>query len=280
MKQNGPDPDDLLGGQEECSAESLSKRKAAAKSSRGEATSSHAKDGSPLRKKPRPPSAEKTQVGSAPSSSARVKHLVGADSTKIGGMRSIRGVLPESPADTLENHDMFREAARARPSSAERQRDADIPPRSSSRLHRSKDGDRNRKSAHDPESLTPLEMKLAEAKKMRESSARAKGSSSTSAVGPKVNKPSSVGDACVSDLLKTNFLSNPSSCAELVDHIRQAGDLGTFSCLSLEKQREASFHLIQKGLIFAAETIRNSSAVAPSSAQLSELEKKNAELAS
>ncbi|BBH09195.1 hapless 2 [Prunus dulcis] len=49
-KQNGPDPDDLLGGQEECSAESLSKRKAAAKSSRGEATSSHAKDGSPSRK--------------------------------------------------------------------------------------------------------------------------------------------------------------------------------------------------------------------------------------
>ncbi|BBH03413.1 Serine protease inhibitor SERPIN family protein [Prunus dulcis] len=43
-KQNGPDPDDLLGGQEECSAESLSKRKAATKSPRGEATSSHAKD--------------------------------------------------------------------------------------------------------------------------------------------------------------------------------------------------------------------------------------------
>ena len=141
MKQNGPDPDDLLAGQEECSAESLSKRKAVAKSSRGEATSSHAKDGSPLRKKPRPPSAEKTQVGSAPSSSARVKHLVGADSTKVGGMRGIWGVLPEPPTDTLENYDMFREAARARPSSAERQRDADIPPRSSSRLHRSKDGD-------------------------------------------------------------------------------------------------------------------------------------------
>ncbi|BBG93495.1 hypothetical protein Prudu_001524, partial [Prunus dulcis] len=93
----------------------LAVEKAAAKSSRGEATSSHAKDGSPSRKKPRLPSAEKTQVGSAPSSSARVKHLVGADSTKVGGMRSIRGVLPEPPADTLENHDMFRETARARP---------------------------------------------------------------------------------------------------------------------------------------------------------------------
>ncbi|BBN67706.1 hypothetical protein Prudu_159S000600, partial [Prunus dulcis] len=177
--------------------------------------------------------------GVCSSSSARVKHLVGADSTKVGGMRGIRGVLPEPPADTLENHDMFREAARARPSSAKRQRDADIPPRSSSRLHRSNDGDRNGRSAYDPALLTLLEMRLAEAKKMRESSARVKGSSSMSAVGPKVNKPSSVGDACVSDLLKTNFLSNPSSCAEL-----------------------------------------NSSADAPSSVQLSELEKKNAELAS
>ncbi|BBN68396.1 Protein kinase family protein with leucine-rich repeat domain, partial [Prunus dulcis] len=44
-KQNDPDPDDQLSGQEECSAEFLSKRKAAAKSSRGEATSSHARDG-------------------------------------------------------------------------------------------------------------------------------------------------------------------------------------------------------------------------------------------
>ncbi|CAL2270491.1 unnamed protein product [Prunus armeniaca] len=292
-KQNGPDPDNLPIGQEECSAESPPKRKAATKSSRGEATSSHAKNGSPSRKKPRLPSAKKTQVGSAPSSSAMVKHLVGADSTKVGGMRCARGVLPEPPADTLENHDMLRETARARPSSIERQRDVDIPPQSSSRLHRSKDGDRSGRSAYDPAielwvvkrgvdsvSLTPLEMKLAEAKKMRESSARAKGSSSETAVGPKVDKSSPAGDACVSDLLKTNFLSNPSSCAELVDHIRQAGDLGTFSSLSLEKRREATFHLIQKGLVFAAETIRNSSAVASTSAQLSELEKKNVELAS
>ncbi|CAL8114443.1 unnamed protein product [Prunus armeniaca] len=281
------------GVQEECSAESPPKRKAASKSSRGEATSSHAKNGSPSRKKPRLPSAEKAQVGSTPSSSARVKHLVGADSTKVGGMRGARGVLPEPPTDTLENHDMLRETARVRPSSAEHQRDVDIPPRSSSRLHRSKDGDRSGRSAYDPAvepwavkrgvdsvSLTPLEMKLVEAKKMRESSARATGSSSATVVGPKMDKSDPAGDACVSNLLKTNFLSNPSSCAELVDHIRQAGDLGTFSSLSLEKQREATFHLIQKGLVFAAETIRNSSAVAPSSAQLSELEKKNAELAS
>ncbi|CAL8175718.1 unnamed protein product [Prunus armeniaca] len=241
-----------------CYAESLSKRKVAAKSSRGEATPSNAKNGSPSRKKPRLPFAEKTQVGSTPPSSARVKHLVGADSTKVGSMRGARGVLPEPPADTLENHDMLREAARTRPSSAEHQRDVDIPPRSSSRLHRSRDGDRSGKSAHnlvvesravkrgvDSVSLTHLEMRLAEAKKTRESSARAKGSS-VSAFDPKVNKSSLAGDACVSDLLETNFLSNPSSCAELVDHICQAGDLGTFLSLSLEKQREATFHLLKK----------------------------------
>ncbi|CAL8163990.1 unnamed protein product [Prunus armeniaca] len=259
----------------------------------GKATSSQTKNGSPSRKKPRLHSAKKTQVGSAPLSSARVKHLVGTDSTKVGGMRGARGVLPEPLADTLENHDVLPEAARARPRSAERQRDADIPPRNSSHLHRSKDGDRSGKSAHDPAveswavkcgvdsvSLNPLEMRLAKAKRMRESSARAKGSSPASAVDPKANKSSLAGDACVSDLLKTNFLSNPSSCAELVYHIRQAGDLGTFSSLSLEKQRETTFHLIQKGLVFTTETIQNSSVVAPSSTQLSELDKKNAELAS
>ena len=65
-------------------------------------------------------------------------------------MRGTRGVLPEPPADVLGNHDMLREVAHTRLSSAERQRDVDIPPRSSSRLHRSKDGDRSRRSAYNP----------------------------------------------------------------------------------------------------------------------------------
>ncbi|BBH03305.1 Plant protein of unknown function D, partial [Prunus dulcis] len=150
-KHNGPDLDDLHGGQEEYSAESLSKRKAAAKSSRGEATSSHAKDGSPSRKKPRLPF--------APSSSARVKHLMGVDNTKVGGMRGIRGVLPEPPADTLENHDMFREqvvpdlvlsSVKEMQTFLLKVRVACIGQR-----WRSK-----RRSAHDPALLTPLEMKL------------------------------------------------------------------------------------------------------------------------
>ncbi|CAL9019379.1 unnamed protein product, partial [Prunus brigantina] len=113
---------------EECSVESPLKRKVVAKSSRDEATTSQVENVSPLRKKPRFPSAEKTQVGSAPSSSARAKHLVGADSTKVGGMCGVCYVLPEPPTDKLENHDLLREAARARSSYVERQRDADIPP--------------------------------------------------------------------------------------------------------------------------------------------------------
>ena len=215
-------------------------------------------------------------------------------------MRNIRDVPLKPLADEFGDRDLLCDVVRARSSSpVEKPRDADFPLRSSGRLHQSKSGGRCARSTHpsnhhDPtvesqavkrgvgsSSSVPLEVRLAEAKKARESSARGKSSSATSAADPKVDKPSPTGDAGVSDLLKTHFLSSPSACAELVDQVRQAGDLGTFSSLSLEKQREATFHLLQKGVVFAAETIRNSSsAVAPSSAQLSELEKKNAELAS
>ncbi|CAL8105097.1 unnamed protein product [Prunus armeniaca] len=115
------------------------------------------------------------------------------DSTKVGGMNYVRGILPEPPTDKLENHDLLREATCARSSSAKRQRDADIPPRSSSRLHGQK-------------MEIEAGVRLAEAKKMRESSAWAKSSSSASAVDPKANKSSPVGDACVFDLLKMNFV--------------------------------------------------------------------------
>ncbi|CAL2257266.1 unnamed protein product [Prunus armeniaca] len=73
------------------------------------------------------------------------------------------------------------------------------------------------------------------AKETRESSPRAKGSSATSAADPKMDKSSLAGDAIVYDLLKTNFLSSPSTCFKLVDHIHQAGDLETVLSLSLEK---------------------------------------------
>ncbi|CAL2227741.1 unnamed protein product [Prunus armeniaca] len=195
-----------------------------------------------------------------------VKHLVGADSKKIGG------------------HDLLREVVREPSSSpVERQRDADFPLQSSGHLYQSKSGGRCGRSAHSTNHHDPtVESRVV--KHGVDSSPQilleAKGSSATSGVDPKVDQSSSAGDAGVSDLLKMHFLSSPSSCAELVDQIRQAGDPGTFSSLSLEKQREATLHLLQKGVVFAAETIWNWSAVAPSSAQHSELEKKNAKLVS
>ncbi|XP_021829929.1 uncharacterized protein LOC110770152 [Prunus avium] len=223
------------------------------------------------------PSAEKTRVGATLASSARVKHLVGVDSKKKGGMHNIKDVPLKPLADECGDRDLLREIVRARSSSpVKRQRDADVHIRSSGRLSQSKSGGRSGRSAHPPnhhdpavESRAvkrgvdssppiPLEVRLAEAKKAKESSARAKGSSATSAADPQVDKSSPAGDAGVSDLLKTHFLSSPSACAGLFDQIRQAGDLGTFSSLSLEKQREATLHLLQKGVVFAAETIRNS----------------------
>ncbi|CAL8988317.1 unnamed protein product, partial [Prunus brigantina] len=89
------------------------KWKVVAKSSGDEATSSQAKNVSPLRKTQRFPSAEKTQVGSVSSSSARVKHLVGADGRKVGGTCSARDVLLKPYADKLENHDLLHGIARA-----------------------------------------------------------------------------------------------------------------------------------------------------------------------
>ncbi|CAL9012002.1 unnamed protein product, partial [Prunus brigantina] len=221
--------------------------KAEVKSPRTQATSSRARNLSPLRKKPKLPSAEKIQVGVVPASSARVKHLVGADSKKIGGMRNIRDAHLKPLADEFGDHDLLREVVPHLLKGKEMQIFlSEVQVACTSR---------------GMESLQiPLEVRLAEARKARESSARAKDSSATSAADPKVDKSSTAGDAGVSDLLKTHFLSSPSSCSELVDQIRQAGDLGTFSSLSLEKKREATLHLLQKGVVFATETIRNSSA--------------------
>ncbi|CAL8091058.1 unnamed protein product [Prunus armeniaca] len=161
---------------------------------------------------------------------------------------------------------MLRKVVRARSSSlVERQRDADAPFQNLSRLYQSKIGSRSGQSTHpsnhhvstvesravkhrvDSSSSIPLEVRLTEAKKARESFAWAKGSSATSAADPNVDKSTPAEDAGVSDLLKTNFLSSPSTCAQLVHQIRQAGDLGTFPSLSLEKQKEETFLLLQKG---------------------------------
>lgn len=88
------------------------------------------------------PFVEKTKVGSAPPSSARVKHLIGIDSKKVGGMRNIRDVSQKFPTDKLRDCDLPREEVNSRTSSlAKRQRDANILFQNSSRLHRSREED-------------------------------------------------------------------------------------------------------------------------------------------
>ncbi|CAL2247722.1 unnamed protein product [Prunus armeniaca] len=89
-----------------------SKSKADVKSSRTQAISSRARNVSPLRKKPRLPSAEKTQVGAVPASSARVKHLVGVDSKNIGGMRNNREAPLKPLADEFGDRDLLGEVVR------------------------------------------------------------------------------------------------------------------------------------------------------------------------
>ncbi|CAL8115517.1 unnamed protein product [Prunus armeniaca] len=49
------------------------------------------------------PSTKKTQVGTAPLSPDRIKHLVSPDSKKIGGMRNIQDILLKSSTDKLRN---------------------------------------------------------------------------------------------------------------------------------------------------------------------------------
>ncbi|KAI5336022.1 hypothetical protein L3X38_026156 [Prunus dulcis] len=58
-------------------------------------------------------------------------------------------------------------------------------------------------------SLTPLEVRMAAAKKARESSAWAKGSSATLVADSKVDESSPAGDAGVSDLLKKKLPVKP-----------------------------------------------------------------------
>ncbi|KAI5313990.1 hypothetical protein L3X38_043166 [Prunus dulcis] len=87
------------------------------------------------------------------------------------------------------------------------------------------------------------------AKKVRESSTRAKGYSEMRTICLKNDKSNFAREACVFDMLKTNFLSSPSACVKLVDHIHHAGDLGTLSSLSLEKQKKEAAKLLQKGVV-------------------------------
>ncbi|KAI5339834.1 hypothetical protein L3X38_019106 [Prunus dulcis] len=79
------------------------------KSSRNDATTLLTKDATPLRKKPRIHSAEKTQVKAVLPPSARFKHLVGAYSKKIDGIRDVQDVPLESSTDKLGDRDLLHE---------------------------------------------------------------------------------------------------------------------------------------------------------------------------
>ncbi|CAL2258954.1 unnamed protein product [Prunus armeniaca] len=120
-------------------------------------------------------------------------------------------------------------------------------------------------------------MLQAASKKAKESSARAKSPPVARTAGLGIGD-NSVGGEPVSDLLKTGFLSSPSACAKLANHVYRAADLCAFSSLPLDKQEEAALYHLQKGMVFAVGAMQNSHDVALSSALLDELVKKNADL--
>ncbi|CAL2266685.1 unnamed protein product [Prunus armeniaca] len=140
--------------------------------------------------------------------------------------------------DKFRNCDLPGKEIRSQTNShAERQRDANIPLQSLSRLHQSRNEDRTGRITHPPNhrdptvepqavkheadsaSLTSSEARMANTKNARESSTRVNGSSEMLMTDPNIDKSNPGQDACVSNLFKMNFLSNPSACVKLVDHI-------------------------------------------------------------
>ncbi|CAL8993091.1 unnamed protein product, partial [Prunus brigantina] len=167
-----------------------------------------AKDVPPLRKKPRIPSAKKTQVGVVPHHQLRLNiSLVHIARRLVVGAIFVMfhsSLMQTSLEIMIYSVKWFVDEL--------------------VHLLRGKES-RAVKRGVDSASLTSLEVRMAAAKRRRESSARAKGSSATSAADSKVDKSSPAKDAGASNLLKMNFLSSPSTCAHVVDQIRQAGHL-------------------------------------------------------
>ncbi|CAL2271085.1 unnamed protein product [Prunus armeniaca] len=199
-KQYDPDSDDLPTERDESSTEHPEKWKADARSSKDEARTSWARDVSLVIKfsLKEASSAEKTQVGAPPSSFARIKHLVSVDSKKIGGMQNVRGILLKSLTDKLKTCNLPCKESRdedrtGRTSPPPNHRNLVVEPRVV-------------KHGADSKSLTPLEVRMAAAKKARELSTWA--------------SPTLQG--------------------------MHSSDLGTFLSLSLEKQKEAILSELEK----------------------------------
>ncbi|VVA37391.1 PREDICTED: LOC110760952 partial, partial [Prunus dulcis] len=192
--------------------------------------------------------AEKVKSGAIPLSCARVKHVVGADSRNIYGMRNIRGDV--------------------RMSSLEKSKTSDLPCKDI--FTRSIPSDERWTTANfDYKGSRSFKAWVAAVRRAKESSTRVKNSTSVHVHCPKDVKcdlipididvetegrdelPKKVEsnpseNVPMFDLLKSNFLSSSSACA---------------------------------GVIVTSKTNKNLSNVASSSAQLKELEKKNVDLA-
>ncbi|KAL6276769.1 hypothetical protein ACE6H2_020370 [Prunus campanulata] len=193
-KKYGPDSDDLPPERDESSMELPEKRKADAKSSKDEVGTLRARDVS-LQKRSHLPRRLKLEL--------LLLHLLGSStSSKIGGMPNVWDILVNSsgPHQSRDNDRTGRNAP------SPNHRDPVIEPRAI-------------KHRVDLALLTPLEVRMKVAKKSKKSSTRVKGSSETRTAGPKVDMSNFARDACVSDLLKMNFLSSQSTCVKLSEQI-------------------------------------------------------------
>ncbi|CAL9028653.1 unnamed protein product, partial [Prunus brigantina] len=247
----GSDLDNLPSEWEESSTELPEKRKASSRSIRDEDATSQSRDASPQRNKLRPPSAmrksslrrvssiEKVPMGIAYSSSARIKRLVDANYKKVNSMQAVWDILLKSPPELLKT--------------------CDLPYKEVDQTERTVPLSSNHNSSVKPRTVKRGANFILQVAVMRarESFARAKSHSVERTTSPGVGD-SSVGDEHLSDLLKMNFLSSPSACAKLVDHIHQASALDTFSSLSRDKQEEAAMYHLQNEIVFDVGAMRNS----------------------
>ncbi|KAI5349222.1 hypothetical protein L3X38_002109 [Prunus dulcis] len=203
-------------------------------------------------------------MGVAPFSSAEIKRLVNANNKKVNSMHKVWDILLKSLPELPKTRDLPRKEAAGKQglgrlcrSGNQAERTVPLPCN-----HDSFAGPRTVKRGADS-------MLQVAAKRAKESSARAKSPPIARTAGPGIGD-SSAGGEPVSDLLKTGFLSSPSACAKLADHVYRAGDLCAFSNHPLDKQEEAAMYHLKKGMVFAVGAMRNSRDVAPSSALLDE----------
>lgn len=152
-------------------------------------------------------------MGIVPSSSARIKNLVGANSKKVSGMQEVRDILLKSPIKQLKICDLPCKKVADNQSSSRLCRFEDQTERTVPLLG-------NHDSSVKPRTIKCGADSILQAavERARELSARAKSPPIARTAGPGVGD-SSARDERMSDLFNANFLSSPSTCAKLVNHI-------------------------------------------------------------